>query len=149
MSKTRTFFSPTIFQSPWNFQWETLLQCRMKWPKKENESCPLQFREWAQDNPVGCGRMNFKSLIGTYCSCVPKNCFLHPPSSECLAVIVQALPKYFSTCCDDTTMFWGRYKQCPFVSRQFHSHMCRLWEAHSIASSLFGKIRKVSGQLSY
>ena len=149
MSKNRRFFSPVVFQSPSNFQWEILLWCRMKWPKRENESCPLQFREWGQENPMGSGRRNFKSLIGTAWTCVSKNCFLHPHSSECLHIVVQVLSKCFSTSRDDTNVFWGRYKQCPFVSRQFHSHISCLWEAHSIASSLFGKIRKVSGQLSY
>lgn len=153
--KQKIFFSffcflPEIFQSPRILQWETLLQCRLKRPKRQNESCLLQFREWHQDNSMGCRRINFQSLIGRAQTCVlPPNSFLHLHSSKCLAVVVQVLPKCLSTCCDGTNVFRGRYRQCPLVRRQFQSHFSCLWEAHSIASSLFGKIGKLSGQLGY
>lgn len=105
------FPPPEMFQSPWNFQWETLQQWRMKWPKRENESCPLWFRNWGQHNPMGCGRINFKSLTGTAWTCASKNSFQRPQSSEFLAAVVQIFPKFSSTCCSGTDVFWGRFKQ--------------------------------------
>lgn len=40
---------------------------------------PLSCRNWGQHNPMGCGRINFKSLTGTAWSLVPQKIPLCTP----------------------------------------------------------------------
>lgn len=134
-----------MFQSPWNFQWETLLQWRMKWPKRENESRSPLMQKLGSTQSHGMWKNQLQvphwhSLE----SCAPKNSTLHPQSSEFLAAGAQILPK-FSGPAAVALLCFGQGSNQSFPE-WLHSHIIHLWEAHSMASSLSGNFGEVSGQ---
>lgn len=127
-----------MFQSPWNFQWETLLQWRMKWPKRENESRSPLMQKLGSTQSQGMWKNQLQVLHWhSLESCAPKKFHSAPPEQWIPGSWSTNIAQILRTCCGGTAVFWARFKPVlswaaslphhPSVGSSFHG-LIPLWQ---------------------